>query len=448
MSTVGGEAQAAFAPRAGGELAGCTAVLNEVASNSRAGQSKRAGRFGGADVTLGGNAPCSEGAQNSRAPADRAPEKGARVLDSSFDITRSSLLRASTTLESIAPLDDSTVLSLSFQSRAGGSVPGELFADARLPPSEEPSCRYGAFPPQRSHIRHGTGITLPPPLVQQGPQQRRSASAPTLPSEPASDYAFRPERSTEGMARPPSLGVAGVPPAVVGAWLAAAIEGMYGHNSAGGGDSTDERSQERGNFPRGGRDGMARSPLTDFRRRTANATTLLRRVRAVGAPAYASGGADSPPPPPPPPTAHLGADMGDGDGDDAANEEDIFYQRQRLLQRAVSAAASHGGVVPPSARGAAATAASNANVSDGAIYRKTGKESTGTAKDTRSRRHSDPLSWETSPTATTATAAATSAEAGSKGSAEGATGWSAGGTSAYQRRHTSGYWRDRLGMTQ
>lgn len=460
-SSVGGDGRVAIAP--GAVVTESAAVLKEVASNAGTGHS--IGNKPARPDVLGHEGPaCLACSQKLRAAMDRAQE-GAH-LSSSEDITRSSLLRASTTLETIAPLDD-TCRSISFHSRVGGVFPGELFADARLPVSSPAEPRYGAYFAERENVRHGDGTGLRPPLSWQLPQQRRSRSAPTLGSvvSTGGKRLGARERRAGDMPRSPSPAACGVPPAVVGAWLAAAIEGIY-HRNAGSGDisrsipadlRTEATRSEGSGVPEGvpafgvalDRDpSLARSPLTDLRRRRVSPTALAGEVRAtgtptkashygyaraVGTPAYAAGQVDSPPPRPP--TLQVPLDNGDGDGGDGANEEEIFYQRQRLLQRVVSAAASYGGVMP-------AHTPADADSSDGVVEMVQAVGST--VEDECSRRHSDPLSWKSPPVA-----AETSMRGGPGALGGEADGRTAGGvTSAYRRRNTSGYWREKLGMTR
>lgn len=392
------------------------------------------------------------------AGAVRSSGSGPLFTESSVDVTRSSVLRASTTLNTIAPLDD-TALS-SYGSRTGVSFAGELFADARLRASSgmERAPRYDVFVPLREEqLRRGDGGgggAVPPPFLrrQEFPQQqqRRSRSAPTLASDwsmhSSSSRSAEVERLAAGMARETaSLGPGGVPPAVVGAWLAAAVEGIYSHNACGGG---------RGGGGGGGvvtdqRVGAKRSQTAGCGVPVPDATAAARAARASfpnacqaipGRPAYAAGPGDSPPPPPPPPETLVS-----GEDEEAVNEEEVFYQRQRLLQRVVSAAASHGGVMP-----------SLSSVRDAIMEEEQGREErdagSSMSKNERSlRRHSDPLSWNTPSVAAAAAAAAGEPEmVEPSAGAAAAAGWAIGGTpaaAAYTRRHTSGYWRDRLGMT-
>ncbi|CAB1118197.1 unnamed protein product [Ectocarpus sp. CCAP 1310/34] len=369
---------------------------------------------------------------------DRSSGSGPLFMDSFADVTRSSVLRASSTLNTIAPLDD-TGPPLSYSSRIGVSFAGELFADSRLRASSGSSRapRYDACtPPQRAgeQIRAGENCcALPLPHAQQqvsSQRQRRSWSAPTLFSEWSKKHDTEADRvvAPGGAQKENLLGLGGVPPDVVGAWLALAIEGIYSHNDSGGG-VTDERiggsggSQGRRSCSLGRDPGPAAMPSNG-----GSQAVLARAGSQVGG-AFASGPEDSPPPPPPPPEAQL---VSDEDG--GANEEEIFYQRQRLLQRVVSAAASHGGVMPPllsSVRGQ---------------HHREHDEQEDAPGGESWRRHSDPLSsWKVPATGSGAVnATETSAAAGT------ASGWSdssSGMPAAYMRRHTSGYWRDRLGMT-
>ncbi|CAM9347714.1 unnamed protein product [Ectocarpus sp. 4 AP-2014] len=370
---------------------------------------------------------------------DRSSGSGPLFMDSFADVTRSSVLRASSTLNTIAPLDD-TGPPLSNSSRIGVSFAGELFADSRLRASSGSyrAPRYDACaPPQGAGEQNRAGGScgaLPLPRAQQqqvsSQWQRRSWSAPTLFSEWSKKHGADADRvvAPGGPQKENSLGLGGVPPDVVGAWLALAIEGIYSHNNSGGG-VTDKRigesggSQGRRNCSLDRDPGPAAMPSNGGRQ-----AALARASSRVGG-AFASGPEDSPPPPPPPPEAQL---VSDEDG--GANEEEIFYQRQRLLQRVVSAAASHGGVMPPllsSVRGQDHRVHDEQEVAPGGELW---------------RRHSDTLlSWKVPATESGAVdAVVTSAAAGT------ASAWpdsSSGTPAAYMRRHTSGYWRDRLGMT-
>ncbi|CAM9300198.1 unnamed protein product [Ectocarpus sp. 12 AP-2014] len=369
---------------------------------------------------------------------DRSSGSGPLFMDSFADVTRSSVLRASSTLNTIAPLDD-TGPPLSYSSRIGVSFAGELFADSRLRASSGSyrAPRYDACTrPQRAgeQIRAGENCcALPLPYAQQqvsSQRQRRSWSAPTLFSEWSKKHGAEADRAVApgGPQKENSLGLGGVPPDVVGAWLALAIEGIYSHNDSGGG-VTDERVGESGGSQGRRNCSLGRDPGPAARPSNGGGQAVLARAGSQVGGAFTCGPEDSPPPPPPPPEAQL---VSDEDG--GANEEEIFYQRQRLLQRVVSAAASHGGVMPPllsSVRGQ--------------DHRERDEQEVAPGGDSW-RRHSDPLSsWKVPATGSGAVdATETSAASGT------ASGWpdSGSGTSAaYMRRHTSGYWRDRLGMT-
>ncbi|CAM9192984.1 unnamed protein product [Ectocarpus fasciculatus] len=368
---------------------------------------------------------------------DRSSGSGPLFMDSFADVTRSSVLRASSTLNTIAPLDD-TGPPLSYSSRIGVSFAGELFADSRLRASSGAyrAPRYDACaPPQTGgdQIRAGGSCcALPLPHMQQqvsSQRQRRSWSAPTLFSEWSKKHGAEADRVV-GPGAPQkenSPGLGGVPPDVVGAWLALAIEGIYSHNDSGG-SVTDGRVGESGGS-QGRRDcSLGRDPGPAARPSNGGGQAVPARAGQAGG-VFASGPEDSPPPPPPPPEALV---LNDEDGD--ANEEEIFYQRQRLLQRVVSAAASHGGVMPPllsSVRGQ--------------DHREHGEQDVVPGRESW-RRHSDPLSSREVPAAGSGAAEATEASA----AAGTASGWPDGSSSTsagYMRRHTSGYWRDRLGMT-
>lgn len=386
---------------------------------------------------------------------------GPLFVDSSADVTRSSVLRASSTLNTIAPLDD-TGASFCCSSRTAISFAGELFADSRLRVSSgsERSPRYDVFLPrgdQRPLQRDAGGNRAPQPrtVQQQSPEERRrrSRSAPAL--APA-DWLPQRARSEANriaaamMAREaPSLGPGGVPPppGVVRAWLAAAIEGMYSHNAGGGGGGggsglSDQRpgakTRQEGNAGGGVFDLDPDAGVTShlpYICQTPPAQSDRQTVANVHVPEPG----DSPPPPPPPPETPL-----DGDEEEAVNEEDIFYQRQRLLQRVVSAAASHGGVLP-----------SMSSVRDASLDEEENQEPMGRAGRSAargewgefSRRHSDPLAWKTPSVAAAAAAAEAAATSGAMGLAGVSAVVASGTSAAYIRRHTSGYWRDRLGMT-
>ena len=511
----GGEARLSLAQQARVNCAEAASVLSENSANNRAARWRGEGRSE-QEGSSGGNARAYwKSAQASRAATtavDRDSGDHPLFVGSSGDITRSSVLRASTTLDTIAPLDD-TARSFSFHSRAGSSFPGELFHDSNFPPysSAEPAPRYGRPQPQREHPcrrSDGAAPALVRPLVHQQQQQRRSRSAPTLPSERSTDdHRFDPAQRGAATARSsfPDSGVV-PPPAVVGAWLAATIEGIYFCN---GGHHQAELPAEGSSRALGAREsspGLAAAVLDpgvvppsarafpavgSVSWRRDNPVPLIagaagvdvegevdehdghRRAASVLA-GYPPGRGDSPPPPPPPPETHLEAAHdndgggGGGGGGDLANDEEMFYQRQRLLQRVVSAAAGHGGVavchggVAASHRGFAASyegfaagrggvvplpslggiAGSVAAAAAGASPEREQDIGEALVRDDAWRRYSnpDPMSWET---------ASVPAEALGLGDPRGgANGWAGRGSPSYLRRQTSGYWRDRLGMTQ
>lgn len=371
-------------------------------------------------------------------------------MDSSADVTRSSVLRASTTLNTMAPLDD-TGTSLCCSSRTGISFAGELFADSRLRVSSGPERgpRYDVFLPRREQqpLRRDAGGSggnraQQPRLVQQrSPEERRrrSRSSPGLASDllPPGARSEANRIAAAMMAREaPPLGPNGVPPGVVGAWLAAAIEGMYSHNASGGGGSSLSDQRVGAKRSQGGGGVFDLDPDA----RVASHLPYVcqtppahgdRQAVAIAEPE------DSPPPPPPPPETPL-----DGKDEEVGDEEDIFYQRQRLLQRVVSAAASHGGVVPsmPSVRDASL----EEEEENQEPVSHTGRIA---ARVESSRRHSDPLTWKTPSVAVAAAAAEAAAASGAVGLAGVSAFVTSGPSTAYMRRHTSGYWRDRLGMT-
>lgn len=381
--------------------------------------------------------------------------------DASVDATRSSLLRvstrASTTLETIAPLgDDSNDRSISFHSRIGDSCPEELLEDGRLP------SWAASAPPRQSrnrhirlgHLRPDDCRNLPPSLASEQLKESPSGSAPTLPSECAEDNALDRERSL----RQPQ-GATGVPPAVVGAWLAAAIKGLYGngqddHDVSGTGGIVDQRAEStqsgRHHGPRAFGAApcedalLSRSPQRNIRERKANESSQRKQSISMGIPVYEENSGDprSPPPPPPPQLPLNVQNKLNGyhlDGGDDMTEEDLFYQRQHLLRRVVCAAASHGGVMSLSAQGASATAT---NVSEGALPMKLGQDARRVDMECSPRRHSDPLSWKIN------SGAVTAVSPGAGNSSTGAGGRTARGPGSYRWKRTSEYWRDRLGMTQ
>lgn len=500
----------ALSPRKGFNIVSRMAAVKEAAELNGGGSHNMEGRRKG----LVGLSSREEAESRLQAPrgvvADQSQSSGPIFMDSSsVDMTRSSLLRESTTLETIAPLDDDdddTGRSFSFHSRAGvAPFPGELFADGKLPPaSEPPPSWYGAnILPQRGYLRRGNnGTSLPPPqLPQENPrqQQRRSKSAPTLASECSvgdRHIKFGQERQLAAgdMSQvPPPHGFL---PAVVEAWLTAAIEEKHFHKTFSRGDSysgsgeggsvgnrvdsmrsnqrIDVQQQPQSVFDRGPLDhhvdnsAIVRQPFVDLRRKVASIANQPKAARTsdimhnskdarceeyargarvgLGLPAAypgAKGGHYPPSSPPPPPPKGPVEDGNSSDGGDEATEEEIFYQRQRLLQRVVSAAAGHGGVLPPllSVRG---TSYENSN---GETMRKIEEEfrRDRSKGDYSLRRHSDPLSRRKPALATAAAAAAAPRDIGGTTPGE----WvSTRGTSAYLRRQTSGYWRERLGMTQ
>lgn len=365
--------------------------------------------------------------------------------DASVDATRSSLLRvstrASTTLETIAPLrDDSNDRSMSFHSRVVDSCHEELFAERRLP-------SWGAsVPPRQSR-------NLRPPLASEELKESRSGSAPTLPSEFAEDNIL----DREGSLRQPQ-GATGVPPAVVGACLAAAIKGLYGNGQHDGGDVSgtggvvDQRAEStqsgRHHGPRAFGAAscedavLSRSPQRNVREGKTNESSQRKQSISMGIRVYEENSRDphsSPPPPQLPLNVQNRLDGCHVDSGDDMTEEDIFYQRQHLLRRVVCAAASHGGVVSLSAQGAAAAAA---NVSKSSLPMKLGQDARSVDMVCSPRRHSDPLSWKAN------SEAATTVSTGVGNSSTGAGGRTARGSGSYRWRRTSEYWRDRLGMTQ
>lgn len=364
--------------------------------------------------------------------------------DASVDATRSSLLRvstrASTTLETIAPLgDDSNDRSISFHSRVVDSCHEELFAERRLPSWGD------SAPPRQSR-------NLRPPLAS---EESRSGSAPTLPSEFPEDNVVDRERSV----RQPQ-GATGVPPAVVGACLAAAIKGLYGNGQHDGGDvrgtgdvvdqCAESTQSGRYHGPRAfgaascANAVLSRSPHRNVREGKANESSQRKQSISMGIQVYEENSRDprSPLPPPPPPQLPLNVQNGlvgcHVDDGDEMTEEDIFYQRQHLLRRVVCAAASHGSVMSLSAQGAAAAA----NVSKGVLPMKLGQDARSVDMVCSPRRHSDPLSWKAN------SEVATAVSTGVGNSPTGAGGRTARGSGSYRWRRTSEYWRDRLGMTQ
>lgn len=365
-----------------------------------------------------------------------------RYLESSTDMTRSSLLRASTTLETIAPLDDDTTGSFSFQSRGGASFPGELFADARMRASETPG-RSDAFFARREHTRHVDDGAAPSPRLA---HEYRAKSAPTPASEWSADGHARPTRvaKEQTYARGAAQRIGGgVPPAVVGAWLAAAIEGIYGQGAGGGGgglvDQNSLLARSVGSLDIDPR--LARPAVKDLGRRMANQTAPPGEASGApeNAPHSVGQGEDSPPPPPPPLPRTFSNGRNDDNTGENIDEEEMFYQRQHLLQRVVSAAAVHGGTRMPllSSRSVTAVGDDTGIVPEGDM-----EVGGGDGRAEISRRHSDPFSWKT-PSVAAAASAPTQEEVPA-----GLRAWDSRGTSSYSRRNTSDYWRERLGMTQ
>lgn len=380
--------------------------------------------------------------------------------ESSLDASvRSSLYMASTTLESMAPLDGTTQSFASYL-RGGSSFAGELFADERLRESctVRPS-RYDRSVHSRTpHAEPGKWLMAPPPprAPQEAPPRPSQASPPTGSGERGASVA----RVAEEVARASSIGIGNIPPAIVGAWLAAAIEGFYGHGA--GADAAkdgDPRLVAGVDGPReasplfqGPLDldpALARSPLTDLRRRRANPAALLKEAReigiedkdaqfeyasAVGKAAQRPYGEDSPPPPPPPspPLDPSTPDDPPGQKLIGASAAEMLYRRQRLLRMVASAAAaSHGGAPQFSASGCAP----RLDIPLEELVGPRGPDS---------RRHSDPLSLR--PPASAAPSDGVGGDTGAPGGSA-TSGCATRGTPSYLRRHTSEYWRDRLGMT-
>lgn len=472
----------------GGEASAC-AMIDSAKSASQGSSGGRPFRAdGGWDFSKANERgkrglPGLEGGQQWTPAAARGPVRNkSTFVTSCADTSSTSHLRASSTLETMALLED-TSRSFSSFSRAG-SFPGDLFADARLRDSStfHSLRRQDVTASQESNLRSG-GKWLIAPSPPQNKTERRIRSAPTLLPEQVAGSSDRRERRTREGPQEAVVGAEGIPPSVVGAWLAAALEKFYVHNAdiscATG--ATAKRERQVGSWgAHGVRDvvpsfsgpldldsALERSPLTDVRRRRGNPAALLKEARMLGiqdedvqfayaravaapVPAYPVCPGDSPPPPPPPPPLDRGAD---GNTVKTSNEEEeFFYQRQRLIHRAVTAAAKHGGVMmqlPPRGACAATGTAGDSRTIGAEEERQQEQENYG---DDDWRRHSDPLYWQTTPNIPAAAVSDVGSRPGGRATAL-RTGAiidtrAAGGTSPYLRRHTSGYWRDRLGMTQ
>lgn len=414
----------------------------------------------------------SESGQQWTPAAARRQACSSAFAESSPDVSGLSIIPASTTLETMALLEDTTRSFSSFC--AGSSFPGDLFADARLRDSSifhSLRRQEVASSSQAPNLKGGKWLIAPsPPQDRSG--QRRPRSAPTLLPEREVGTSTRQERRMRDTSQGPGPAVDAVPPAVVGAWLAAALEGFYSHNAEAGGGAcrNTQRAQKIGNgsnqseqeaVPRflGPVDldpALERSPLTDVRRRRENQAALLREARTMGirdedvqfeyaraiatpARAYPVGRGDSPPPPPPPPDGVV-----DGDISKMSNEEEeIFYQRQRLIHRAVTAAARHGGIMQLPARGNS-SCMGTARAAKFNFGEETEEERENYVNGGW-RRHSDPPSWVTPPPPT---GVAEGGVAGARRTGAIVDARTTMGTSPYLRRHTSEYWRERLGMTQ
>lgn len=413
---------------------------------------------GSSDSSPGNIATVRQAPRMDRSKARTEPSGRSSVVDSgmpesSMDASaRSSLFIASTTLESMAPLDGTTQSFASYL-RGGSSFAGELFVDEKLRESCTGRPLRQGKPSESCEHRPVKGKWLLAPPPPRPPIGRRPRSPPTLPPGEAVADA----RSTREIVSASSMRGTGIPPAMVGAWLAAAIEGFRGHSA---GNERDARDLPQASMIQGVAESapsfsgpldldaaLAKSSLPDIQRRRANPAALLKEasemgirdrdaqfdyVSALGKPRYLMQRRESPPPPPPPsPPLRPGRlqEYYDDNRVESMSEEELFYQRQRLIHRAASAAASHGGVIQLPVRGSAA-------MFDVPV------ETIGT-RGVDWRRHSDPLLWKPSPAPTvTEGAVASVAHSGATGS-----GCAASGTSLYLRRHTSGYWRDKLGMT-
>ncbi|CAM9395960.1 unnamed protein product, partial [Scytosiphon promiscuus] len=317
VSPGGGQNRGGFDPPAGDGTVGASRGWTPARAGVKAGSNASPGRAEGPGSK---NYPFSSFGAAPAARGDAvvgSSASGPLFAESSTDVTRSSVLRASSTLNTIAPLDD-TGTSLCYSSRTGISFAGELFADSRLRVSSgaERIPRYDVFLPRgdrqplQRNAGGGSNLAPQPRLAQRrSPEERRrrSRSAPAL----ASGWLPQRTRSEANriaaamMAREaPSFGPGGVPPpGVVGAWLAAAIEGMYSHTGAGAGVfDLDPDPGVAAQLPY-----VCQTPPAQVDRQTV-------------ATAHLSEPADSPPPPPPPPEMPLS-----GDDEEVVDEEDIFY---------------------------------------------------------------------------------------------------------------------------
>lgn len=476
----------------GGEASACAVIDREAKSASQDSNGERPFRAdGGWDFSKGNErgkrgSPGLEGGQQWTPAAARGPVRNkSTFVASCADTSGTSHLRASSTLETMALLED-TSRSFSSFSRAG-SFPGDLFADARLRDSStfHSLRRQDVTASQESNLKSG-GKWLIAPSPPQNRTERRVRSAPTLLPEQAVGSPDRRGRQPREGPQAAAVEAEGIPPAVVGAWLAAALEGFYVHNAeiSCGTNANAKRERQVGSWGAHGvrevvpsfsgpldlDSALERSPLTGVRRRRGNPAALLKEARMLGiqdedvqfayaravaapVPVYPICPGDSPPPPPPPPPLDR---VIDGSTMKTSNEEEeIFYQRQRLIHRAVTAAAKHGGVMmqlPPRGACTASRTAGDARTFGAEEDRQQEQENYGDDDDWR--RHSDPLYWQTTPSIPATAVSDVAGRAGGKATAlrtgaiidaRAATGT---GTSPYLRRHTSGYWRDRLGMTQ
>ncbi|CAM9297797.1 unnamed protein product, partial [Sphacelaria rigidula] len=432
------------------EASACAVIDREAKSASQDSNGERPFRAdGGWDFSKGNErgkrgSPGLEGGQQWTPAAARGPVRNkSTFVASCADTSGTSHLRASSTLETMALLED-TSRSFSSFSRAG-SFPGDLFADARLRDSStfHSLRRQDVTASQESNLKSG-GKWLIAPSPPQNRTERRVRSAPTLLPEQAVGSPDRRGRQPREGPQAAAVEAEGIPPAVVGAWLAAALEGFYVHNAeiSCGTNANAKRERQVGSW---GAHGV----------REVDEDVQFAYARAVAAPvpAYPICPGDSPPPPPPPPPLDR---VIDGSTMKTSNEEEeIFYQRQRLIHRAVTAAAKHGGVMmqlPPRGACTASRTAGDARTFGAEEDRQQEQENYGDDDDWR--RHSDPLYWQTTPSIPATAVSDVAGRAGGKATAlrtgaiidaRAATGT---GTSPYLRRHTSGYWRDRLGMTQ
>lgn len=422
---------------------------------------------GGARGMGVGHSTFPEGEQLWAPATTRILARTPSLHDSSVNVSALSLLRASSTLQTMAILEE-TARSCSSYAPGGSSFPGELFADSRLLESvtSQFSRREDVTHPDAQCLPRGKWLIAPSPP---GRAERRPRSAPTLPPEQMADHFTRPEPRVRQQKQGHSPAAGGAPPAVVDAWLAGAVERFYGNSTV----TADNRQILQEGSTRMGRMGnqgsteclsatgpfdldpaLTRSPLTDARRRPTNPAAIQNNdvqyaiSRAVAAPAYPPSRVDSPPPPPPP-VGEPGRVDGiiEGSVPEISNEDDeFFYQRQRLLHRAVTAAAKHGGVRQLPVSGSSACGASGERFA--LLVERAEERENHIAGGSGERRHSDPLSWKT-PLGALVVGRRSFGVNGGIGAAAVVEGrWAGRSELPYTKRRTSAYWRERLGKTQ